>query len=127
MTRKILSIAATAAITAFGAAALPQAASAEPHSYLLICNGGGAMRAMLGSGGSIQLDFDAGRVAGNPRAGECTWVDRGFRPGEPTILAIRNDRNAAEYMVRGMLDSGRFFVHAYNDGGGRMRVTRTGP
>ena len=127
MNRKMLSIATAAAITAFGAAALPQSASAEPHSYLLICNGGGAMRAMLGASGSIQLDFDAGRVAGDPRAGECTWVDRGFRPGEPTVLAMRNDRNAAEYMLRGMLDGGRFFVHAYNDGGSRMRVTRTGP
>lgn len=127
MIRKMLSIAAAAAITAFGAAALPQSASAEPHSYLLICNGGGAMRAMLGASGSIRLDFAGGQVAGSPRAGECSWVDRGFRPGEPTVLAMRNNRNGAEYMLRGMLDSGRFFVHAYNDGGGRMIVTRTGP
>ncbi len=127
MTWKMMSVAAVAVVAAFGAATFPETANAEPHSYLLMCNGGGNMRAMIGSNGSIQLDFAAGRSAGAPSAGECTWVDRAFRPGEPTILAMRQNRPGAEYMLRGMLNHGRFFVHAYNDGGSRMMVTRTGP
>ena len=127
MTWKMLSLAAAATVAAIGAASLPQAAHAEPHSYLLMCNGGGNMRAMIGSSGTIQLDFAAGRAAGAPGAGECTWVDRTFRPGEPTVLAMRNNRAGAEYLLRGMLEDGRFFVHAYNDRSGHMIVTRTGP
>jgi hypothetical protein len=92
-----------------------------------MCNGGGNMRAMIGASGTIQLDFAAGRAAGAPGAGECTWVDRAFRPGEPTVLAMRHNRAGAEYLMRGMLDNGRFFVHAYNDRSGHMIVTRTGP
>ncbi len=127
MTWKMLSLAAAATVAAIGAASLPQAAHAEPHSYLLMCNGGGNMRAMIGASGTIQLDFAAGRAAGAPGAGECTWVDRAFRPGEPTVLAMRHNRSGAEYLMRGMLDDGRFFVHAYNDRSGHMIVTRTGP
>lgn len=127
MTSKMFSLAAAAIAATLGTAMLPATAQAEPHSYLLMCNGGGNMRALIGSNGSIQLDFAAGHTAGAPRAGECTWVDRGFRPGEPTVLAMRQDRAGAEYLLRGMLDDGRFFVHAYNDGGTRMMVTRTGP
>lgn len=127
MTRKMLSISTAATIAALAAGCFSAAAHAAPQSYLLICDGGGSMRSTVLPNGSIQLNFGAGSIAGSPGEGECTWVDRGFGPGEPTVLAMRHDRSGAEYLLQGMLDGGRFFVHAYNDGGGRMIVTSVGP
>ena len=48
MTRTYLSLCAAITLTILGTAAAPGSAQAEPHSYMLICNGGGNMRATLG-------------------------------------------------------------------------------
>lgn len=123
MTKLALSIAAALTFTAmtFGAA------DASPNSYPLICNGGGNMQARIRSDASIQVKFAAGSVAGAPQPGECTWIDRGFRPGEPTVLLLRHDRRGMDYLLNGMLGNGRFFVHAHNDNAGSMVITRIGP
>lgn len=114
---------ATAA-TAFIQAAAP--AEATPRSYQLICKGGGAMVATIKSNGTIALRFSPGSEAGVPQAGQCTWVDRGFRAGEPNLLSLAGDRDGTTYLLNGMLSGDRFYVHAYNDNNGRMVVTRIG-
>ena len=101
-------------------------AEASPRSYQLICKGGGAMLATIKANATISLRFSPGNEAGVAQAGQCTWVDRGFREGEPNVLSLAGDRNGTAYILDGMLSGDRFYVHVYNDNNGRMVVTRTG-
>jgi hypothetical protein len=101
-------------------------AEASPRSYQLICKGGGAMLATIKANATISLRFSPGNEAGVAQAGQCTWVDRGFREGEPNVLSLAGDRNGTSYILDGMLSGDRFYVHVYNDNNGRMVVTRTG-
>lgn len=101
-------------------------ADASPRSYQLICKGGGAMVATIKSNATISLSFSPGSEAGVAQAGKCTWVDRGFRAGEPNVLSLASDRNGTAYLLDGMLSGDRFYVHVYNDNNDRMVVTRTG-
>ena len=117
----IIGAALTLTATAFSGA------EAAPNSYPLICVGGGAMQARILSNASIQLKFIASDEAGSPQPGQCTWMDRGFRPGEPTVIQLRNDRDGMEYMLNGMLGNGRFIVHVYNNHAGVMVATRVRP
>lgn len=119
----------TLAVFAAAATALIHAANpadATPRSYQLICKGGGAMVATIKSNGTIALRFSPGSEAGVPQAGQCTWLDRGFREGEPNLLSLAGDRDGTSYLLNSMLGGDRFYVHAYNDNNGRMVVTRTG-
>ena len=64
---------------------VPDEVQARAKSYPLLCRGGEAMR---GHFSPVDFSFTfigAKHSAGSrpPRAGECTWLDRGFRPGEP--------------------------------------------
>lgn len=102
-------------------------AQAAPNSYPLICVGGGAMQAKILSNATIQLKFGAGQEAGSPQPGQCTWMDRGFRPGEPTVMLLRRDRDGMDYILNGMLGNARFIVHVYNNNAGAMMVTRVRP
>lgn len=122
MTRISLSIAAAIAFAAF---TMPAAQAA--NSYPLICQGGGAMSARVNADASVRLRFTPGTSAGAVRPGECTWIDRGFRPGEPDVLMLSRNRRGAEYMINGMLSGERFYVHGYNNGSGAMVITRIGP
>jgi hypothetical protein len=118
-----LAVVATAA-TAMILAVAP--AEATPRSYQLICKGGGAMVATIKSNGTIALRFSPGSEAGVVQAGQCTWVDRGFREGEPNLLSLAGDREGTTYILNGLLSGDRFYAHVYNDNNGRMVVTRTG-
>lgn len=115
-------IAAAAALVATGAS-IAQAG----QSYPMICKGGGAMQVRILADASIQLKFAPGNAAGEAQAGQCTWIDRGFRPGEPNILSLRGDRRGMDYLLNGMLSGDRFYLHGYNNGSGAMVVTRIGP
>jgi hypothetical protein len=80
----------------------PRRPQPEPQtSYELRCRGGG-LRINSTTGRSLQtgetmdnvtVDFTAGTAATGPgrpalNPGQCSWVDRGFRPGEPTQIRI---------------------------------------
>lgn len=120
-----LSIAAAAA-TAATMILATTAAEATTRSYQLICKSGGGMVATMKSNGTIALRFAAGTEAGVAQPGQCTWVDRGFREGEPNVLSLASDRQGTMYLLNHMLSGDRFYVHVYNDNNGRMVVTRTG-
>lgn len=76
-------------------------AEADPPSYPLVCRGGGGMTMHLRSLIEVSSDklytqaviyFDPSPQPANttpPRAGQCAWLDRGFRPGEPRTIRIR--------------------------------------
>jgi len=76
--------------------------SAAGPSYPMVCRGGGNMQADFMSNGHIQLYFSAGRHGAGtapPRPGECTWLDRGLRPGEPRSL-VWNSRERVNVKAR---------------------------
>lgn len=125
-TTRSLTLAAAATTAAFLAVTGVNSAEAAPRSYPLICQGAGAMVARVQPGSSIALRFTPGREASVVRPGECTWVDRGFRDGEPNVLSLSGNRRGVNYLIDGMLSGDRFYVHGYNDGNGRLVITRIG-
>ncbi|NWH08371.1 MAG: hypothetical protein HXY22_06975 [Alphaproteobacteria bacterium] len=140
-------------------------ALAEPASYPLICRGGPDMRIAtahdvpdgVNTGqNAMTVYFRASANPANPGPGECVWMDRTFRPGEPENFWIKgnvefsfqvygNGRVASDgsgirlnpegsgpeaqdwkEIVNGVMNGGVFTVQVYN-GGGSMIVTRVGP
>jgi len=74
--------------------------AAEPQSFPLVCRGGPGMRTMAHAGNTehtfniLGLFFTPGSRRAGPKGkdlqpGQCSWVDRGFREGEPSILQER--------------------------------------
>lgn len=118
---------ASAALLA--ATLLPAAASAQT-SYPLICRGGDPMRLQVAPNGTTWLTFQPGTAAGAttpPGPGTCTWLDRGFRTGEPARMRVTGNRDWTVYLLDGMTGGAPFFAHVYNNGTGDMVVTRIGP
>jgi hypothetical protein len=85
-------------------------ANADPPSYRLDCMGGPSMRIMTnhdvpspGDVGAIAMTifFTAAPVAGSPGPGQCVWVDRAFRPGEPQSLWFRSANIEFAFQVTG--------------------------
>ena len=144
---------------------LPLTAQAEPPSYPLVCRGGPSMRIMtnhdvpdgVNTGNThMTVFFRAGQNANNPAPGECVWVDRGFRPGEPENFVVSGNvefafqvmgdgrlvrdgsglRLSAEgtgaaandwnYIINTLMTGNMPTVHVYSQGGS-MIVTRVGP
>ena len=88
---KVSTMMLAATTTIIGASA--PSASAR-NSYVLTCKPGGNMYQFLRlEGGRISSTVyfkggSAGASVQAPRPGECTWIDRGFRNGEPEKLLI---------------------------------------
>ena len=84
-------------------------ASAQP-SYRLKCRGGASMRIMTnhdvptpGHVGAIAMTifFQAGPIPTLPGPGQCVWMDRGFRPGEPQQLWFRSEAIEFAFQIDG--------------------------
>ena len=121
-----LSVAALALCAAF-----PNASQSQQTSYPLACRGGGQMSAVVRSSSNTDIIFlpgTAGSSEGTTPAGQCRWLDRAFRSGEPNRLVVDNaDREATLYLLTQIVNGGNFFVQAYNAGDQTLRVTRVGP
>ena len=99
-------------------------------SYPLICKPGGDMVAEVRAGAQVKVKFQGGADAASntpPTPGQCSWLDRGFRPEEPAVLAVAGDASHATYLVDSLIRGETFYAHVYNDGQGSMMVTRIGP
>ena len=116
---------------AVGMVAFSNIAAAEPPSYPLLCRGGGNMRLAVNhdmdSGGvpgatHMRVHFTPAAVAGSvspPPPGHCVWMDRTFRPGEPSVMWTKSPN--VEFMFQ-VLGNGRVVI----DGTGpRMSVEGT--
>jgi len=139
----------------FAACLMPAAGWSAGKSYPMVCRGGGSMWVESWRNG-IQIHFrgaSAGSSQRQPGPGECAWLDRGFRPGEPTMLTwyprsidtfivkINSRGTVTGYDIRGgaagnyryLLDNALrgsvFYVHAYRPTGAvpQLRITRIGP
>jgi hypothetical protein len=146
-----------------GTAMLAPTAMAE--SYPLICRGGPSMRITTAhdvpdgvrtGDNSMVVYFRAARMAANPGPGECVWMDRAFRPGEPESFTLKGpvefsfqvygngqiardgsgwrlnpegsgaQANDWRQIVNAVLNGGVFTVQVYS-AGSTMVVTRVGP
>jgi hypothetical protein len=153
------------ASSAFAAACLMATAASAAPSYPLICKGGPSMRIMVNhdvpdgvhTGAThMTVFFHAAATAASPGAGECVWMDRTFRSGEPENFQITGDVEFAfqvrgngkiatdttgwrlnpegsggpahdwKTIVDGVLNGGTFTVQVYN-AGSAMIVTGVGP
>jgi hypothetical protein len=121
MTRFHATLAALAVATL-----LPAGASQAQTSYPLICRPGGGMAATV-TAGQIRVSFTPGNTAAMPGAGQCVWIDRGFRAGEPAVLLLTGDAAGARYFTDAVFANTTFYAHVYNNGSGAMVVTRVGP
>lgn len=119
MRKSMLSTAAqaAAAILTVALVVLPVYAQ-PPPSYPLMCRGGGgsSFDLFLGASGglpsALTVHFrgaSVGAATRPPQAGECAWLDRGWRTGEPQLLhwAGRPDNVGLSFAADGRLDSVR--------------------
>lgn len=100
-----------AGMAALGLLAVP--ASAEPPSYPLLCRGGGNMKIMVnhdvdgaGRPGATHMTvfFKAANTPGSvapPPRGQCVWMDRTFRPGEPENMWLSSPNVEFAFQVTG--------------------------
>jgi hypothetical protein len=104
------------------------AAFGQPVGYPMVCHGGGAMKAEIFAG-TIIVRFeptDVGVGVAPPGPGQCGWLDRGYRPGEPASLRYSGNLDGVRYLVDGVVRGGNFYVHVHKDGDAMM-VDRVGP
>jgi len=123
-------------------------------SYLMTCRGGADMRAVAGQRVSdphvfVEISFKPGTAGAGvqaPSPGECTWIDRGFRSGEPTKLLfddntvawtqticrvgdcwVNTPSSKAATLMNWVKGGQPFQVHVFNNNSGHLIVTKIGP
>jgi hypothetical protein len=104
------------------------AAFGQPAGYPMVCHGGGEMKAEIFAG-TIIVRFeptDVGAGVAPPAPGQCGWLDRGYRPGEPALLQYSGNLDGVRYLANGVFNGGHFYVHVHKDGDS-MTVDRIGP
>jgi hypothetical protein len=104
------------------------AAFAQQGGYPMICRGGGAMKLGIFAG-TVIVRFEPTEVGAGvapPGPGQCGWLDRGYRPGEPASLQFSGNPDGVHYLVNGVLRGDNFYVHVHKDGD-VMTVDRIGP
>lgn len=107
---------------------LPGSNAFAQESFPMVCRGGGGMRAEIFANGAMRIFFTPAAQAANiapPQPGQCIWLDRTFRPGEPPVLL--STFGAARVLLDAMVAGGPFNVHVFNNNQGAMQVTRVGP
>ena len=142
---KLLTIASLLTVAASMTLTTSTPAIAAGSSYVLMCKAGPGMSIDYRGGSNLlMVNFKAGRrgASNGVAAGSCTWVDRGFRAGEPSRLCqsgvndMRFTMNSSDRVmrltsskapyVRKILSGRSFQVRVRNDGRGCMKVTRAG-
>jgi hypothetical protein len=88
-------------------------AFAEPQTYPMVCRGGPGMRIMVNHDVDVQgipgatamfIYFKPAAKPGSaapPQPGECVWMDRTLKSGEPTALWIRAPHVEFAFQVYG--------------------------
>lgn len=130
MSHRLPVIAAVAFVLSVPLASLATRDAGAQTSYPLICKGGGNMIAQVRATAQVRVQFAAGADAASnapPSPGQCSWLDRGFRSGEPAVLTVAGDPAHALYIVESVMRGDTFYAHVYNDGKGSMVITRVGP
>lgn len=143
--KKLLAIASLLTVAASMTLITSTPAVAVGSSYVLMCKAGPGMSVDYRSATNyLIVNFKAGQSGGGNgvAAGSCTWVDRGFRSGEPRRICqsgvndVRFIMNSSDRItrltspkapyVKKVLDGRSFQVRVKNDGRGCLVVTRPG-
>lgn len=128
-----------------------QPASAQT-SYMMTCKPGGNMYNYTRSDTigrvATTVYFEPGSQGASvqaPRPGQCTWIDRGLRAGEPHKLLIaaepgvikascntrgcntKTNAPISSKLLEAITKNRTFQVHVYNDQNGFMKITKFGP
>ena len=128
--------------------------AAAQTSYVMTCRGGGDMVAVAGQRVSnphvfVEITFKPGTAGAGtqaPAPGECTWIDRGLRSGEPNKILfddfgvswsqticragscqVNTPSAPATNLINWVRGGQPFQVHVYNNNAGYMVVTKVGP
>jgi len=76
----------------------PPGQQSTPQKYYIKCSGAAGMAEVTGPGPLITINFQKGDRPANQglQPGQCTWMDRGLRPEEPSQIKskYRNDDEA---------------------------------
>src|SRR6516165_2298423 len=89
------------------------------ESFPMVCRGGGSMRADILANGTMRVFFVPAAQGANtapPESGQCTFLDRALRPGEPHVLLTTF--GAGRVLVDTMVTGGAFDVHVFNNNQG---------
>ena len=109
-----------------------------PQTFELRCRGGGlafndapAPAGPAGRMAKVTIDFVAGtqpsgsRLPTNLKSGQCSWVDRGLRRGEPTQIRLQMPIRDYAKMQETLAASDRYWTfQVYNTNSGYLQATR---
>jgi hypothetical protein len=91
--------------------------SAAPPDYPLRCHGGANMARTNGQTLIVDFNKSGGAAGAGLVAGQCSWDDRGFRPGEPTrIVDLRPTVGEARNTARSINGGAVWTFWVYNKG-----------
>jgi len=143
-------------VTSIMPLAQPEEVTVMPlvDTYTMVCKSGTGMSAVFKNrsyngriDGRVYLsvvgNFKKGTVAGNPRSGECTWMDRGMRQGEPRKFLFETnnwrqkfriidgklsiDKGPISYLAKRMRQKRKFKIQVYNVKDRYFRVVALNP
>lgn len=141
-----------AGLIAAGTIALQSQMASAQNTYIMTCTPGGQMYNYTRSenGGRVATTVyfkgaNQGASVQAPSPGQCTWLDRGLRGGEPEKLLVKGESGIVQAscntrgcnvkttapmsskILTAMTGNRPFQVHVYNDQNGHMRVVKFGP
>ena len=132
------SVATMLLFAAVGSASGQEKPRTGPQTYELRCRGGGLAFKDAPAGPdqrgrivNVTIDFMAGtqpsgsKKPTNLQSGQCSWVDRGFRKGEPTQIRLQKPGRDFAGMQELLSTSDRYWTfQVYNTNNGYLQSTR---
>jgi hypothetical protein len=102
--------------------------SARPPDYPLRCHGAANMARTTGQTLIVEFSSSGGPAGNGLAGGQCSWDDRGFRPGEPTrIVDLRPTVGEARNTARSIIQGAIWTFWVYNYRGSYMRAVSDYP
>lgn len=93
------------------------------QSYPLVCRGGGALSIVNMGNNNVRINFRAaaGSAPQGLQPGECSWQDRAFRSGEPTVICDTSAR-AVQYVSKLVQSNEYATLQVFNNNQGCMQA-----
>ncbi|ANV85095.1 hypothetical protein AWQ21_12335 [Picosynechococcus sp. PCC 7003] len=93
------------------------------QSYPLVCRGGGGLSIVNTGNNNVRINFRAaaGSAPQGLQPGECSWQDRAFRSGEPTVICDTSAR-AVQYVSKLVQSNEYATLQVFNNNQGCMQA-----
>ncbi len=124
--RPLRLLAGAAAVLAGIGAASPAGAQG---GFPFVCAGGGGMVGTVSDDGTVRVTFSpalAAAATASPGPGECAFLDRPLREGEPTLLLSQGDPTSAHILVDMIISGNIVSMRVFDDTQGAMVITSFG-